>query len=328
MSNYLEPIPLRRVRPHMPFCIVFNVASGSGDAEHRRQAMQKILREADRKHEFFLVRDPRQLKQIARRAADRAVSNDGAVIVAGGDGTINAVAQATLPTGRPFGIIPQGTFNQTGRAHAIPLETSEATRTLLDARLEPLQVGLVNDRVFLVNASLGLYPQLLQDREAYKRQFGRYRAVALLSALSTILRGSGKLILELEHDRERERVHTPSLFVGNNRLQLEQAGLPEASAIHDHKLAGVIVCASGPRALLSLMLQGARGKLGAANEVRSFPFHRMTVRPAMRGVSKVKVALDGEIHWMKPPIVFSVAPQPLSLLVPMHPSSHEAQNSQ
>jgi diacylglycerol kinase family enzyme len=77
------------------------------------------------------------------------------------------------------------------------------------------------------------------------------------------------------------------------------------------------------------MLQGALGKLGAAHEVRSFPFHRMTVRPAMRGVRKVKVALDGEIHWMKPPVVFSVAPQPLSLLVPMQPApSHKAQSKQ
>ena len=37
----------------------------------------------------------------------------------------------------------------------------------------PVQVAAVNERIFLVNASVGLYPGLLEDREAYKARFGR-----------------------------------------------------------------------------------------------------------------------------------------------------------
>ena len=48
-----------------------------------------------------------------------------------------------------------------------------------------MQVGLVNDRVFLVNASLGLYAKLLEDREAFKAQYGRHRWVAFWSGLLT-----------------------------------------------------------------------------------------------------------------------------------------------
>jgi diacylglycerol kinase family enzyme len=310
----------------LPLSIVFNVASGSGDVERRRAAMQAVLREAGRAHTFYLVHHPRQLNELAQRAAEQAVRDSGAVVVAGGDGTINAVAQATLRTGRPFGIVPQGTFNYSVRAHSIPLDPAAATRALLDGQLESMQVGLVNGRVFLVNASLGLYPQLLQDREAYKRQFGRYRAVAMVSALATVLHGNGLLTLDLEHDHGSERVRTPSLFVGNNALQLEQAGLPEAEAVRQRQLAGVIVRARGPRQLLSLLWNGALGRLGAAPEVRNFAFHRLSVRPAMRGVRKLKVALDGEIHWFKPPVVFTVAPQSLQLLIPLRsqPSAVEA----
>lgn len=301
----------------LPLSIVFNVASGSGAVERRRAEMQAVLREAGRAHTFFLVHDPKQLNELARRAAEHAVREGGAVVAAGGDGTINAVAQATLPTRRPFGIVPQGTFNYSGRAHAIPLDTAAATRSLLDGRLEDMQVGLVNGRVFLVNASLGLYPQLLQDRESYKKQFGRYRTVAMVSALATVLHGNGLLTLELEHDHGRERVRTPSLFIGNNALQLEQAGLPEARAVrHEHQLAGVIVRARGPRQLLSLMWNGVLGRLGEASEVENFAFRHLSVRPAVRGVRKLKVALDGEIHWLKPPVVFTVAPEPLRLLAP------------
>jgi diacylglycerol kinase family enzyme len=300
----------------LPLYIVFNVASGSGDGPQNQRVMQDILREAGRDHEFFLVTDPRKLNEYAERAAQMAVRNGGAVVVGGGDGTIKAVAQVTLSTGQPFGIVPQGTFNYTSRAHGIPLETANATRALLSATPKRMQVGLVNDRVFLVNASLGLYPQLLQDRETYKKQFGRYRSVAFASAIATILRGNGFLSLDLEHDQIRETVHTPSVFIGNNALQLEQSGLPEAEVIGQQQLAGVVLGESHPRALLALMMRGLLGQLGDVDSLRRFTFNRMQIRPRLRGVRKLKVALDGEVHWMKPPLEFRVAPQPLWLLTP------------
>ena len=300
----------------LPLYIVFNTASGSGDGERNQRTMSEILREAGRDHEFLLVTDPRKVDEYAKRAAQLAVQNRGAVVVAGGDGTIRAVAQATLSTGRPFGIIPQGTFNYTSRAQGIPLPTEDATRALLESTPKRMQVGLVNDHVFLVNASLGLYPQLLQDRESFKRHFGRYRAVAFASAVSTILRGNGFLSLELEHDRVREKVHTPSLFVGNNALQLERTGLPEAEVIGQDQLAGVVLRESSLHGLLGLMLRGVLGKLGSADSLRRFTFNRLSVRPRLRGVRKLKVALDGEVHWMKPPLVFRVADEPLWLLTP------------
>src|SRR5690606_44193 len=101
-----------------------------------------------------------------------------------------------LPTGRPFGIVPQGTFNYSSRAHDIPLDTEAATRALLHPQLKPVQVGVVNERIFLVNASLGLYPILLEDRERYKRQYGRRRMVALWSGIATLSRAHRQLLLE------------------------------------------------------------------------------------------------------------------------------------
>jgi diacylglycerol kinase family enzyme len=56
-------------------------------------------------------------------------------------------------------VLPQGTFNYFSRTHGIPLDTTDATRALLAGMIRPVQVGLLNDRVFLVNASLGLYPR-------------------------------------------------------------------------------------------------------------------------------------------------------------------------
>jgi diacylglycerol kinase family enzyme len=305
------------IAPDAPFHIVSNAGSGSKDAHESRQQIEAILSAAGRPHEFILIEDPSQLAAVAKRAVDASVKSNGAVVVAGGDGTINSVMQAVLPTRRPFGIIPQGTFNYSGRAHGIPLDTAEATQSLLSAKIKPVQVGLANERAFLVNASLGLYPELLQDREEYKRQYGRHRTVAIWSGLMTLLREHRQLVVEIELEQGREQVRTPSIFIGNNALQLEQVGLEEAEAVKRWRLAAVIVQPVGTSELIGLAMRGLLGRLGEDDRVRNFPFQSMTVRP-LSGVSRrgIKLAVDGEILWCQPPITFRVAPQPLMLMAP------------
>lgn len=303
--------------PDAPLHIVSNAGSGSKDAHEAREQIEAILSKAHRPHEFMLIENPSELASVARKAVEAAVRSDGAVVVAGGDGTINAVIQAVLPTRRPFGIIPQGTFNYSSRAHGIPLDAGEAVDALLSARLKPVQVGMVNDRAFLVNASVGLYPQLLQDREEYKRQYGRHRSVALWAGMKTLLREHRQLLVEVEYEQGSEHVLTPSIFVGNNALQLEQVGLDEAKDIKRHRLAAVIVEPLGTAQLLWLAMRGMLGQLGEDDRVRNFPFRSMTVR-VLNGVKRrgIKVAVDGEVIWCQPPLTFKVADQPLMLLAP------------
>ncbi|HVF16533.1 MAG TPA: diacylglycerol kinase family protein [Steroidobacteraceae bacterium] len=300
-----------------PFLIVMNARAGSGDAREAHQQMQTIFQEAGQAHEFLLVDRPDNIPKVSEQAVAKAKASGGAVVAAGGDGTINALAHAVLPHELPFGIVPQGTFNYSSRAHGIPLETEAAARALLQPKIKPIQVGVVNERIFLVNASLGLYPQLLQDREEFKKEHGRTRANAFFAGLRSLMQDHRQLSLEIEHDKERELVRTPTLFIGNNQMQLERVGLPEADDVQQRRLAAVIVRAQRPRSLLWLALRGALGQLGDARNVRDFSFRTMTVNPWLGGSGRqIKMAIDGEVLHMRPPLKFSVAPQRLWLLTP------------
>jgi diacylglycerol kinase family enzyme len=310
-------MPLPQLASDSPLFIVSNARSGARDASEIHDALARVLQAAGRPYELFSVAEPRQLGSVARLAAERATREQGAVVVAGGDGTINCVAHAVLPTGRPLGILPKGTFNYSSRAHGVPLDPLSAARALVTPRLVPVQVGVVNQRIFLVNASLGLYPRLQEDREWYKRRYGRKRWVAAWAALSTLLNEHPELTLEVEHDGEREVLRASTLFVGNNPLQLEQVGLPEAEALRRRKLAAVIGDPVGRLERLRVALLAARGKLARAEHVRNFAFERMTVRPlGAAGRRPLKVAVDGEICRMRAPLVWSVAPEPLVLMTP------------
>ncbi|CAN5369597.1 diacylglycerol kinase family protein [soil metagenome] len=303
-----------------PLYIVFNIGSGHGDAAEAREAIASACAAAGREHHLLVVDEPKRIAEIARDAVQRAQQAGGVVVAAGGDGTINAVAQATLGSGCAFGVLPQGTFNYFSRTHGIPAGVAEAMQVLLTEQTQPVQVGLVNGRVFLVNASLGLYPALLEDREAWKAQLGRSRLVAFGAGLATLLRAHRNLRLQFDlhgSDGEARDVRTPTLFVGNNALQMEQLGFPEAQAIDAGRLAAIALRPVGRLEMLWLLLRGAAGQLSDADQVMSFPFDRLTVR-ASRGFGKrrIKIATDGEVSWLQFPLHFSVAPEPLLLIRP------------
>lgn len=308
-----------------PFFIVFNVKSGNRNAQEEIQTISRVLEEGGRDFEFLQLKAPEPVDVLARRAVELAKAHHGVVVAAGGDGTINAVANAVLGSGCPFGVLPQGTFNYFGRDNAISQDTRKAALALLQAHISPVQAGMVNGRLFLVNASVGLYPQILEDREAWKQQLGRSRFVAFLSGIATLLQSRHQLRLSIESAGQTVSLRTPTLFVGNNRLQLVQAGIngQQTDALTQGQLAAIAVHPIGTLALLGLLVRGLLGQLGDADNIQSFSFRRLTVTP--KGMRRIKVATDGEIVWMQTPLVFEVAAEPLLLLVPASAELAEAE---
>jgi diacylglycerol kinase family enzyme len=299
---------------------VINATAGSSEAQAKRDVIAAALRSGGRRGDLLFC-TPAELAGVAHQAAAKALAHRTAVVAVGGDGTLNTVAQAAHAAGCAMGVVPQGTFNYFARTHGIPVDPSEAVRLLLHAAPQPVQVAGVNDRVFLVNASLGLYPELLEDREAYKARFGRSRWVALVAACATLLRARRRLRLRIEMAGSVRDVQTLTLFVGNNRLQLQQFGAePDdtlAGAPGDGSMAALVLRPIGMLSMIGLMLHGAMGRLGEAAGVERFEFQHMVVRPTLpQGRHGVKVAFDGEVMSMRAPLDFRVLGRPLYLLMP------------
>ena len=308
-----------------PLFIVFNVGAGDSDAIETRVAIERACTEAGRELNLMVVDDASRLGEFAGEAVRRAKQANGIVVAAGGDGTINAVAQAALGSGCALGVLPNGTFNYFSRTHGIPSGTGEGMHVILQESAQPVQVGLVNNHLFLVNASVGLYPKLLEDREAWKQQLGRRRWVAFSSALATLLRGYRTLRLSIEVHGKRQDIRTPSLFVGNNALQMEQLGFSESHAIDAGQLAAMTLRPIGRLAMIWLIFQAVSGKLGEADQVEKFTCKRLTVRRSRGlGLRRIKVAMDGEIKWLTVPLEFSVSLEPLMLFRPAGPPHERA----
>ncbi|MEN3974012.1 diacylglycerol kinase family protein [Emcibacter sp. SYSU 3D8] len=297
--------------------VLVNAGSGKNDKETTVETIKRVLKAAGRDHEIVVITDAERIQATIGDTVERAREAHGAVIAAGGDGTINAAAQAVLGSGCPFGALPQGTFNYFGRWHGIPLEIEAATTALLQAELQPVQVGFVNDRIFLINTSVGLYPLLLEDREAFKKRHGRGQFNALLSGIATLIKREHRpLYITMDADGESRTVPALTLFVGNNPLQMRQVGIPLDQAVDSGSLAAIRLRPAGTMELLWLTLRGMLGKLGEEADVASFSFRRMTVRTSSTPGKLVKVAIDGEIELLPGPLAFRVSEEPLYALLP------------
>ncbi len=310
--------------PKASIFFIINASAGNRDAQAQQQVIEDALSVAGRTGELIFSQ-PADLADNARKAAFKAALAHSAVVAVGGDGTINTVAQAAHAEGCAMGVIPQGTFNYFARTHGIPADVGEAMHVVLTSHAMPVQVATINSHVFLVNASLGLYPKLLEDREAYKARFGRSRLVAFGAACVTLLRAHRQLLLHIELASVARDVRTSTLFVGNNQLQLEQVGVQVDTPVGEHtghanrdgRVAAVMLRPMGTLAMVRLMLHGAMGTLGQADNVESFDFDHMVVKPRLDyGRRKVKVAFDGEVQWMQSPIEFAVSPKALYLIKP------------
>lgn len=309
-----------------PLLVLLNAGAGRHAADDPAEVIRHALEAAGRAFRIIELQPDGTLNQQIRSAVQQACAEGAIVVAAGGDGTISSVANAVAGTGCPLGVIPEGTFNYFCRAYGISSDTAEAVQQLLDGVTKPVQAGRVNGLLFLVNASLGLYPQVLEDRESFKAALGRSRFVAGLAALYTLLRRPGQLALQLRAGGHTALHRTPTLFIANNALQLQQTGLMPApdsaesaapaelpGLLHAVLLAPVSTCR-----LFGLALRGAFGTLGEAKDtVLHFPFDELEVQArGYLGRRRIKVAADGEVHWMQSPLRFEVVPEALQLVVP------------
>jgi diacylglycerol kinase family enzyme len=297
-----QPLAVQPTR----FEVVMNAGSGRRAEAERRACIEQAL--GPRGLGLHVVRHPRELQTRIEAALDGARG--------GGDGTINAVVQRVLGSGLPFAALPQGTFNFFGRNQGLSEDLQTAARGLLDVELREVRVGRVNDRVILINASLGLYRRLLQDRERAKQRLGRSRLVALWAGLLTLLRPHPRLSLLIRQGGSERRADVLTLVAGNNRLQLELMGVDEAAAVEQGLLLGLMLPPQGRYALLGQALHGLFGAWSAGASAETFVFDSLTVQPLRRGRRALKLAIDGEVLRLRPPLEFSIHPSPLPLLVP------------
>jgi len=261
-----------------------------------------------------------EVRRIARGASvDQAIAEALAerpdvLVAGGGDGTVSAVAAALAGGDVVLGVLPLGTLNHFAKDLGIPLGLDDAARTIVEGTATKVDVGEVNGRVFVNNSSIGLYPDIVRDRERQQRRLGRGKWPALAWASWTALRRYAFLHLTLKIDGAARSLRTPFVFVGNNEYLMQGFSIGERpGSLRDGRLSVYLVQRPGRLRLLVLALRALVGRLRQARDFEALLVTDFVIDSRHR---TLRVATDGETSMMSTPLRYRIRPACLRVAVP------------
>jgi diacylglycerol kinase (ATP) len=252
------------------------------------EVLQPALEQLQARGVGVTTKDCASREDLSRLILEHAGEIDR-VVVAGGDGTLNAAAPALVATGLPLGILPAGTANDLARTLGIPEDTETAAAIIAEGRTRTIDLGTVNGHPFFNVASIGLSVDLTQVlTRDFKRRYGKIGYA--LATLRTLARARPfRATIRSEH--ESVRVSTLQIAVGNGRYYGGGNAVEKTAAIDDQHL-DLYSLEFRQAWKLALLARSFRyGEHGAWNEVRAVRAKEFDVLTR----SPKPVNADGEI---------------------------------
>lgn len=243
--------------------------------------------------------------------ADAAARHAGAplVVVGGGDGTIGAAASALARTPSALAVLPLGTRNHFARQLGLPLDLPCAARIAVSGQRRRIDLGAAGDRLFINNASFGIYTRFVRMRDRGKGPKWLSTIPATLHALRRMRAQHFTLRID---GRERDIV-TPLLFVGNNEYSIAPGRLGERESLEDGQLSICAVSAQNPLHLLGF---AARALVGLARPEQDFEEYDTPATIVIEGSGYIEGAFDGELALMSLPLTLRSLPAALGVVTP------------
>lgn len=150
--------------------LVFIVNPYSG-IERNKEIKSAIDQSLDQSRYTYEIRNTEYAGHGTQLAAQAAADGAFAVIAVGGDGSVNDVTRGLKNTPTALGIIPRGSGNGMARTLNIPVDIQQSIQLLNKAKTETIDLGYVNDRLFVSNAGVG-YDALIAGKFAGSKRRG------------------------------------------------------------------------------------------------------------------------------------------------------------
>lgn len=232
-----------------------------------------------------------------------------AVIIGGGDGTLNCAAAALIEAGLPLGILPLGTANDLARTLGIPPDVEQACAVIARGHTRRIDLGRVNGVYFFNAASIGLGVNVTRrlTREI-KRRWG---VLAYARTVYDELRGMRAFHAEITCDGEHHRIRTMHIGVGSGRYYGGGMTVSEDAAIDDARLDLYSIRPQNFWRLLTLAPALRDGRLAGREDVYVLRGRSIEIRTSR----PFGVSTDGEIT-THTPAYFYVVSQAVTVFIP------------
>jgi diacylglycerol kinase family enzyme len=248
--------------------------------------------------------------ELAGAAIARGADTVG---MAGGDGSQGLVAGVVAEHGVAMVVVPAGTRNHfamdLGLDRGDVLGALDAFGTAVERSID---LGIVNGRTFVNNASLGMYARIIQSPE-----YRDGKVETVLGSLSDLV-GPGAEVFDLRFAGPAGERHTRAhvLLVSNNAYGRLPATLASRPSLETGHLGVVAVVLPEDRTFSRAFTATA-----AAGREGLVPYHSWEASSfEVDSGGPIDVGIDGEALRMEPPLRFTISPRALRVRIPTHAS--------
>ncbi len=309
IRSRLRSIRIRQpATDHRPrrLAVIINPASG------REQPVLKILNmalhDAHVDWEIFVTKESCDARRFAKKAVQARAD---AVVVFGGDGTVNEVASALVRTNIPLGIIPGGTMNVMASEMKIPTRLEEACVLAVNPpeNIRVVDVGKIGRNYFLLRAATGFQAESVDGADrSLKNRFG---VLAYALAGLQLIADPPVSRYTLTLDGQVEECEGVTCIVANSGATwLSGISLAPTIDTCDGLLDVIVVRKADLPSLISLA-----ASVVAGSENPQALLHWQVKRAAITADPTQKVQADGEMIGQTP-IRVNVVPRALGVIVP------------
>lgn len=154
------------MKKHLVFIV--NPRSGTDRVKAIQSAIDAGIDTSIYTHETLYTERAAHATELAQKAA---AAGAHIVVAVGGDGSVREVAMGLMGTHTALGIIPKGSGNGMARTLRIPLKVAEAVQVINAGTLCRIDIGYVNDNLFISNAGVG-FDALISGKFARSKRRG------------------------------------------------------------------------------------------------------------------------------------------------------------
>lgn len=277
--------PARRPAPTLPdgkgLVLVINEGAGSGD---QADEVEQLLAEELPQAEVVRCEAGGDVASCLQEAARTAT----VLGVMGGDGTVNCAAGIALDAGLPLAVFPGGTLNHF--AGELGIETvDDVVGAVQGGSAVEISVGSAapdgDDLYFLNTFALGVYPELVKEREKHEKRLGKWPAMAL--AMAKVMRRAEPVFVEV--DGQPRKLWT--LFAGNGHYHPAGFAPSWRERLDDGCIDVRLIDADSPGSRTRLVLAVLTGRLGRSKVYEQRLVGSLPVRSRQ---GALPLARDGE----------------------------------
>lgn len=278
------------------------------DRQWLSSALESRFAECGHQLQLQLVEGDKMIPALKEAASNPDVET---IVAGGGDGTISAAAGIIAGTDKALAVLPGGNMNLFARTLGIPLDLDAAITALGHGRRAQADIAYANDRPFIHEFSLGLHPEMIEERDKQKYGSRIGKILGGLRSLSGVLMKPPRIRVRLDDDKGQQRaILTPALAVSNNPFG--EGHLPYADSVDSGELGIYILNSVSVGDIASVTARVPFGQWRDMPQMEFFTAREITLNRRRW----FKAAVDGELVRMKTPIRIRIEQGGLNVIVP------------